>query len=332
MGSRRKRRLQLSYREVLTALTCISRTFPDAARTANVTGILADVEGITRQCKAAGASILWDYAGGGPYLPISLSPAADAQIDALVVSPHKFVGGPQASGLLIVRKDAVAASKPTYAGGGTVQFVSPDHHDYTDNVEAREEAGTPNVIGDLRAALCMMVKRRIGENRIAERNQGNVAKALDAWQGNPQIELLGRTDCPRLPIFSFRVRDGNGGFIHQQLVTRLLSDVYGIQARGGCACAGPYVHRLLDIDDVASSQLRDAILAGEETAKPGFTRLNLSFLASDDEVEYILRAVAELAERAADWTDNYAVDRATAVFTPSLAAESAAQTDFRRSA
>lgn len=282
----------------------------------NVTGIITDVPAVTRVLKGAGATVLWDYAGGAPYLPIDLCPAPDALIDAVVLSPHKFVGGPQASGIMMIRKDAVRASKPTLPGGGTVRFVSPSGHDYTANVEAREEAGTPNVIGDLRAALCFMVKAAIGQDYITARNDMNCAKGIRAWAAHPNIELLGNTSCTRLPIFSFRLRDGKGGYVHQQLVTRLLSDCFGIQARGGCACAGPYVHRVLGIDDRSSNQMRAAILAGHEVEKPGFVRLNLSFLASDDEVDTILNAVLELADSASEHVAAYRCDPATAIFTP----------------
>ncbi|MGE8634349.1 MAG: aminotransferase class V-fold PLP-dependent enzyme, partial [Achromobacter piechaudii] len=114
----------------------------------NVTGIVADVAGITRRVKQAGAKMLWDYAGGAPYLPIHMTPAPDASIDAIVFSPHKFIGGPGASGVLIVRRDAVLDTTPTWPGGGTVKFVSPEGHDYSASLESREEAGTPNVVGD----------------------------------------------------------------------------------------------------------------------------------------------------------------------------------------
>lgn len=282
----------------------------------NVTGILTDVTAVTRRLKKAGAKIVWDYAGGGPYLTVDMCPSDDALIDAIVMSPHKFMGGPQASGLLIVRNDATCASKPTYPGGGTVRFVSPTMHDYSSNIEAREEAGTPNVIGDLRAALCFLVKDAVGQKFISDRNQANCDKAFAAWSAEPNIEILGRTDCPRLPIFSFRVRDGSGGYVHQQLVTRMLSDRYGIQARGGCACAGPYVHRLLCIDDTASEQMRQEILSGNEIEKPGFVRLNLSYLASDEEIDFIIASVKELAQDASAATCQYECDTRTAIFSP----------------
>lgn len=282
----------------------------------NITGILSDVAGITARLNAAGARVVWDYAGGGPYLPIAMRPNPDAKIDAVVISPHKFVGGPQASGILIVRKDAVAATQPTLTGGGTVRFVSPDAHDYASALEAREEAGTPNVIGDLRAALCFQVKAAVGAAHIEARNRRNTARALTRWRECANLELLGNLACPRLPIFSFRVRDGRGGYVHQQLVTRLLSDRYGIQARGGCACAGPYVHTLLGIDAEASAKMRAAILAGKEIEKPGFVRLNFGYLASDGEVDSIIGAVQELSIHAATWAKDYAPDPATAIFAP----------------
>jgi len=282
----------------------------------NVSGIVTDVVAVTRVLKAAGAIVIWDYAGGAPYLPIDLCPANDALIDAVVVSPHKFVGGPQASGVLILRHDIVQTNTPTLSGGGTVRFVSPTSHDYSHNVEAREEAGTPNVIGDLRAALCFIVKSVITQDFISKRNRENLAKGLTAWMPHPNIEILGNTQCDRLPIFSFRLRDGKGGFVHQQLVTRLLSDCFGIQTRGGCACAGPYVHRILDISKNASDAMRDEILSGNEIEKPGFVRLNFSYLATDSEVNRIISAVLELADCAGDHVKRYSCDPTTAIFIP----------------
>ena len=282
----------------------------------NVSGIVTDVVAVTRVLKAAGAIVVWDYAGGAPYLPIDLCPANDALIDAVVVSPHKFVGGPQATGVLILRHDIVQTNTPTLSGGGTVRFVSPTSHDYSNNVEAREEAGTPNVIGDLRAALCFIVKSVITQDFITKRNRENLAKGLTAWMLHPNIEILGNTQCDRLPIFSFRLRDGKGGFVHQQLVTRLLSDCFGVQARGGCACAGPYVHRILDIGKNASDAMRGEILSGNEIEKPGFVRLNFSYLATDAEVNRIISAVLELADSAGDHVERYSCDPTTAIFIP----------------
>ncbi|WP_457588255.1 aminotransferase class V-fold PLP-dependent enzyme [Ensifer canadensis] len=285
----------------------------------NVTGIVTDVAAVTRIAKAAGAKMVWDYAGAGPYLPIDMSPDEDGAIDAVVISPHKFIGGPSTSGVLILRRDAAAATKPSWPGGGTVKFVSPTGHDYSQSLEAREEAGTPNVVGDIRAALAFLVKEAIGAAAMQARNTELTRRAIAAWQGNERLELLGPLGPQRLPIFSFRVRDGRGGHVHQQLVTRMLSDRFGIQARGGCACAGPYVHRLLGIDDKESQRLREAILSGQEMLKPGFVRLNFSVLLSDEEVAFILEAVAQLAADAASYEQHYDFDPARAIFFPRAA-------------
>jgi selenocysteine lyase/cysteine desulfurase len=282
----------------------------------NITGIIADVGGLTRRVKAAGAKVVWDYAGAGPYLPIAMEPAPNARIDAIVVSPHKFIGGPAASGILIVRRDAVDVNKPTWPGGGTVKFVTPTDHDYSDSLEVREESGTPNVVGDIRAALAFLVKDAIGSAVAAKRNAEVRARALAAWNGLERLEVLGNMRADSLPIFSFRVKDGNGGYVHQQLVTRMLSDRFGIQARGGCACAGPYVHRLLNIDEAQSRVLRQAIAEGDEIRKPGFTRLNFSVLLSDDKVDFIIMSVAQLANDATAFADQYEADVSRAIFFP----------------
>lgn len=301
------------------ALDTEARTICALSAASNVTGIVTDVAAVTSMAKQAGALMVWDYAGGGPYLPIAMTPAADADIDAIVVSPHKFIGGPGASGLLIVRRDAVVTDRPTWPGGGTVRFVSTTTQDYSQNVEIREEAGTPNVVGDIRAALAFLVKEAIGAEVMGRRNEELAGRAMAAWRGHERLELLGSLTAERLPIFSFRVRDGKGGFVHQQLVTRMLSDRFGIQARGGCACAGPYVHRLLSIGEEESARMRRAILSGEELTKPGFVRLNFSVLLPDDKVEFILESVAQLASDAAQHEKLYDVDQTRAIFFPRAA-------------
>lgn len=282
----------------------------------NVTGTLTDVAAVTAILKAAGARAVWDYAGGAPYLAMDMRQG----MDAIVFSPHKFIGGPGASGVLVLRRDAVTARRPSLPGGGTVRFVSPDGHDYSGAVETREEAGTPNVIGDIRAALVLLTKAAVGQPRIDARNAEYLALGLARLGAQPGIELLGNLAAPRLPFFSFRIRDGRGGFVHQQLATRMLSDLHGVQARGGCACAGPYVHRLLGLDAAQSQRLRAAILAGDEVEKPGFVRLNLCWAADRAEVEAILDAVCDLARSAPQLLARYRCDRATAIFTP-MAAE-----------
>lgn len=279
----------------------------------NVTGIVTDPDPVTRLLKRHGALSVWDYAGGGPYLPIEMGPE-DARKDAIVVSPHKFPGGPGASGVLIVNQNAVNRTCPSWPGGGTVSFVSPWRHDYSTDLATREEAGTPNVIGDIRAALAFIIKDAVGADEIGHREALYNQMALDGWRDNPNLTLLGADNPHRLPIFSFLVRDNHGQPVHQQLFTRMLSDIYGIQARGGCACAGPYAHRLLGIDRSTSEALHAALSAGEEMKKPGWVRLNFSYLMSDNTVQFIIDSVNDLSRRTQEYVPFYAADPATARF------------------
>ena len=259
---------------------------------ANVTGICADVGAVTALVKAQGATMVWDYAAGAPYLPITLHPGAP--IDALVFSPHKFIGGPGASGVLILRRDAVRATRPWRVGGGTVAFVNERRHDYLSDLEHREEGGTPNITGDIRAGLAVIAKEVIGQEFAQGRNRELTAMGFAAWGVDPSVGLLAPQHRDRLPIFSFAPRAG--GRIDPSAFTRALSDRFGIQARGGCACAGPYAHRLLGIDAAESDRIRARLLAGQGDEKPGFVRLNFSVLMSQETVDSILGAVSELAQ------------------------------------
>ncbi|MDK3073736.1 aminotransferase class V-fold PLP-dependent enzyme [Sedimentitalea sp. JM2-8] len=282
----------------------------------NVTGVITDTGPVTRLLKAHGALSVWDYAGAGPYLPIDMADGAQARKDAVVVSPHKFPGGPGASGVLVVNQSALRRTTPSWPGGGTVSFVSPWRHDYSADLASREEAGTPNVIGDIRAALAFIVKDAVGTDAIAASEARFNRMALEGWRGNPHLELLGADHPHRLPIFSFRVRDAKGAPVHQQLFTRMLSDVYGIQARGGCACAGPYAHRLLQIGEAESTALHRELAEGRELRKPGWVRLNFSYMMDDRTARFIIDSVNALSRTTEDYAPRYAVDSATARFKP----------------
>ncbi|MDQ7079247.1 MAG: aminotransferase class V-fold PLP-dependent enzyme [Paracoccaceae bacterium] len=263
----------------------------------NVSGILTDVDAVTRLLKFHGALAVWDYAAGAPYLEIDMQGAgAGAEKDAVVFSAHKFPGGPGASGVMILRNSAVRATAPTWPGGGSVAYVSPWAHDYVGNLAEREEAGTPNILGDIRAALVMLAKDAIGQQAIEAREARFNEMALARWGRNPQMRLLGvETGAPRLPIFSFLVRGADGAMADHKEFTRLLSARYGIQARGGCSCAGPYGHHLLGVDRPTSEALRARVAKGDDAAKPGWVRLNFSYLMTDDTARFIIDAVDDLA-------------------------------------
>ncbi len=264
----------------------------------NVTGIVTDTLAVSRMLKAHGALAFWDYAGGGPYLEMDMSPAPGAEKDAIVFSPHKFVGGPGASGVLVVRRSALRSRRPSWPGGGSVAYVSPWAHDYLDCPIAREEAGTPNILGDIRAALVLAVRAAVGTDFIARRDEALLTRALDCWKNNPQLVVLASEIKDRLPILSLLVRDGRGGFVPHEAFVRLLSQRTGIQTRGGCVCAGPYGHRLLGVGRAQSEAIRKAVLAGDAARKPGWVRLNLSWLMDDTTADYIITRVDDLARRA----------------------------------
>jgi selenocysteine lyase/cysteine desulfurase len=283
------------------------------AAVSNVTGIAADAEAVTALLNRHRVVSVWDYAGGAPYVPLRMQ-APGAVKDAAVFSPHKFPGGPGASGILVLRRDIVRRREPVWPGGGTVSFVSAWAHDYSADLVSREEGGTPNIVGDIRAGLVCMIKQALGDDFIAARNAALVARARAVWDLNPAIEILGLPDVRRVPIFSLRIRSATGGFVHQQLLTRLLSDRFGIQARGGCSCAGPYGLRLLGYDREMSEQLRVALAQGREIEKPGWVRLNLSYLTDDAKADAIIAGVDELARDADDLARYYRADEATARF------------------
>lgn len=282
----------------------------------NVTGIISDVDTVTELLKSHDAIAIWDYGCAAPYMPMDMKSGTAAAKDAIVFSPHKFPGGPGASGVMIVRDEIASRRTPTLPGGGTVSFVSPWGHTYSTKMTAREEGGTPNVIGDIRVALALMIKEALGQNWLSKRQDQLRQRAMAVWSRNPMIDILGNQKATSLPIFSFRVRNGQGGFVHQQFFTRLLTDAEGIQARGGCACAGSYAHRLLGVAPDASAKLEQAIAQGAELEKPGWVRLNLSALMDDAKADKVIAAVDRLALSAADYQSCYSADPATARFFP----------------
>lgn len=258
----------------------------------NVTGIVTDSDAVTRVLKAHGALAVWDYAGGAPYLAMQMQTAPDAGKDAIIFSAHKFPGGPQASGVLAFRDTIVRRDTPTLPGGGTVAFVSPLTQLYSPDVVAREEAGTPNVVGDIRAGLVMLVKEALGQGWIDARNADLGAMARKVWAGLAGMEILGNPAAASpLPIFSFRLRDGQGRPVDHIAFTQGLSENFGIQARGGCSCAGPYGHRLLQIDPNTSAHLEQDIRDGHAVDKPGWVRVNLSYLLTDTKAEQIVQGI-----------------------------------------
>lgn len=259
----------------------------------NVTGIRSDVAGITRQLKDAGALAFWDYAAAGPYVRIDLN-SPGAPIDAAFISPHKFVGGPGTPGILAVKAALLGNSVPAVVGGGTVSFVNPRGHRYLVDPERREEGGTPGIVEAIRAGLVFRLQQAVGTDDIERREQARVAQVLGALAAEPNIELLGSCSAERLAIFSLRFRHGARD-LHYGFVVALLNDLFGIQVRGGCSCAGPYGHSLLGLDAAQSAALERQVDAGRGALRPGWVRLNVNYFVDENEVDYLLRALALVA-------------------------------------
>jgi selenocysteine lyase/cysteine desulfurase len=264
----------------------------------NVTGILTDTRAVASLLHEHGALSFWDYAAAGPYLPIRVAPSApgeDDHKDAMFLSPHKFPGGPQTPGVLVVRRDLVRNAVPTTPGGGTVEFVDAVEHRYLDDPVAREEGGTPAIVESIRAGLVLGLKQAIGTDLIQAREECMWRRALRRWGGNPQIQILGSQQARRLAIVSLLIRHGDGRYLHHNFVVALLNDLFGIQARGGCSCAGPYGHRLLGIDRAHSRALRKEISNGCDGVKPGWVRVNFNYFISAAAADFIMDAVDMVA-------------------------------------
>jgi selenocysteine lyase/cysteine desulfurase len=280
----------------------------------NVTGIVSDTHGIAALLHRYGALSFWDFAAAGPYVEIAMNPGGDRYKDAVFLSPHKFVGGPGTPGVLVVQRELVRNAVPTVPGGGTVAYVNPLEHRYLEDPVVREEGGTPAIIESIRAGLVFQLKEAVGSATIRAAEESFVQRAIAAWSHHPQLEVLGNLDAQRLSIVSFVVRRPSGRYLHHNFVVALLNDLFGIQARGGCSCAGPYGHRLLGIDLDRSRQFEREIALGCEGIKPGWVRVSFNYFISDAVFDYIVRAVVFLAEHGWRFLPDYRFDEATGLW------------------
>jgi selenocysteine lyase/cysteine desulfurase len=285
----------------------------------NVTGIISDVRSISVLLHRYGALSFWDFAAAGPYVDIDMTPPAsgpDAHLaykDAIYLSPHKFIGGPGTPGLLVARKELFVNRVPAVPGGGTVAYVNPVDHRYLSDIEHREEGGTPAIIESIRAGMVFQLKRAVGTEAIKDREEGLTGRAIASWLANSNIEILGNPKADRLSIVSFVVRYGDR-YLHHNFVVALLNDLFGIQSRGGCSCAGPYGHRLLGIDLDKSHEFEREIARGCEGIKPGWVRVNFNYFISDQVRDFILEAVHFVADEGWRFLPYYRFDPETALW------------------
>ncbi len=277
----------------------------------NVTGIVTDTRAVADLLHEHGALSFWDYAAAGPYVAIDM---ADGDLDAIFLSPHKFIGGPGTPGVLVAKRSLFTNRVPTVPGGGTVSYVNPFEHRYLDDIECREEGGTPAIVDSIRAGLVFQVKEAVGVDVIREREASFIKRAVDTWRTNPNIEILGNLDADRLSIVSFVVRHGGGRYLHHNFVVAVLNDLFGIQARGGCSCAGPYGHRLLGIDLDRSHEFEREITRGCEGIKPGWVRVNFNYFITDTVFSYVLNAVDLVASEGWKLLPHYTFEPNTGVW------------------
>jgi selenocysteine lyase/cysteine desulfurase len=284
----------------------------------NVTGILTDTRAVSVLLHRHGALSFWDCAAAAPYVDVAMAPhrpaaegdTSEAHLDhkdAIFVSPHKLVGGPGTPGLLIARRALFGKGAPTVPGGGTVSYVNATDHRYVEDVERREEGGTPDIVGAIRAGLVFQLKRAVGVETIRAHEQHAIHRAVTEWREEPGLEILGNLEAERLSIVSFVIRHGRG-YLHHELVVALLNDLFGIQARGGCSCAGPYGHRLLGIDEDRSHAFERAIVDGCAGVKPGWVRVNFAWFLAEPVLSFIIDAVRLVARHGWRMLDAYRFD------------------------
>lgn len=279
----------------------------------NVTGIISPIDEITALLHKYGAYAFWDYAAGAPYMKIDMNPGGMFNKDAVFISTHKFVGGPGTPGLLIAKRELFSNEVPLVPGGGTVHFVTRNKQRYFEDIETREEAGTPGIIESIRAGLVFKLKQSIGEDIIEQREDSAVEYAFRELKNNANIFILGNTECKRLAFFAFHIRC-EGRFLHHNFVVALLNDLFGIQARGGCSCAGPYGHELLDLSNEKSDEYMVELATGNVGIKPGWVRLNLNYFIPDFEIQYIIKAINWIANNGKYLLKEYHFDDKTALW------------------
>ncbi len=265
----------------------------------NVTGVKTDVDVVSRLLHKHGALSFWDYAAAAPYVSIDMAGQqdedGDSSKDAIFLSPHKFVGGPGTPGVLVANKAILNNRVPAMPGGGTVMYVTPEDHLYVADAERREEGGTPAIVESVRAGLVFKLQQAVGTDEIERHEEDFVSRAIARWSKCKNIQILGNPEAPRLSITSLKITH-NGKDLHYSFIVAVLNDLFGIQARGGCSCAGPYGHTLLGMDMNYSKALEAQLTEGHMILRPGWIRLNFNYFIDEETFEYLVRAIELVAE------------------------------------
>ena len=289
------------------------RSFKIASITScsNVTGIKTPYHEVAKLMHQNNGLCFVDFACSGPYVPINMHPQdPESYLDAIFFSPHKFLGGPGTSGVLIFNKNLYKNSIPDCPGGGTVSWTNPwGEHKYIDNIEDREDGGTPGFLQVIKTALAIQLKEKMGVANILKREHELVEYVFEALNPNPNVVILAQEHQDRLGVISFYVKD-----LHFNLGVKMLNDKFGIQTRGGCSCAGTYGHYLLHVDQEASNNLVCQITSGDLMKKPGWIRMSIHPTTTTQEIAFVCQSINDLANHHQEWENDYQYNNKTNEF------------------
>lgn len=268
----------------------------------NVTGIFSPYHELAKIMHEHGGFAIIDFAASAPYVKINMHPSDEQEkLDAVIFSPHKFLGGPGSPGVLLFDKHLYNLESPDQPGGGTVLWTNPwGEHRFSPDIEVREDGGTPGFLQAIKASLAVQLKEQMGMENINEREHELVQMMFTRLRAIPHLNILADQIEERLAMFSFYFDN-----IHYNLVVKLLNDRFGIQARGGCSCAGTYGHYLLHVDPQHSKHITDKIDAGDLSEKPGWVRISLHPTTTNDEVNYIINSLTQIEKNISEWENNY---------------------------
>jgi len=274
----------------------------------NVTGIRTDYHKLARIMHEHNGLCFVDFAANAPYDSINMHPENKLEyLDAIFFSPHKFLGGPGSSGVLIFNKALYRNNVPDNPGGGTVEWTNPwGEYKYIDNIEAREDGGTPGFLQAIRIALAIQLKEKMGIENIHKREDQLLSKAFAELLKIPSLHILSEHIKDRLGIVSFYIDN-----IHFNLIVKIMNDRFGVQLRGGCACAGTYGHFLLNVSPEQSRKITEKINSCDLTEKPGWVRLSLHPTMTDAELDTVIIGLKQLAENHDEWKKEYVYNSKT---------------------
>jgi len=277
----------------------------------NVTGVRTPYYKLARIMHEYDGYCFIDFAASAPYDKIDMHPGDPMeQLDAIMFSPHKFLGGPGSSGVLVFNKAMYHNHTPDQPGGGTVDWTNPwGEFKYVDDIEAREDGGTPGFMQAIRSALCIELKEMMGVDNMRKREEQLLEIAFNGLDSIEGLHILAPAQKKRLGVISFYFED-----IHYNLVVKLLSDRFGVQVRGGCACAGTYGHYLLDVSYEHSKEITELINHGDLSRKPGWVRLSLHPTMTDEELYTIIEALREIRQNHKEWAKDYVYNKHTNEF------------------